>query len=341
MRIYIASTPYHLLLVGALQSEDRDKEAYVFYDDEVGFLARLAGPIDFFPNVALKIVRPFERHSSRLGKVIKSRSNARRIRQRIRQVTNPELYLFSATRRDVLRLMHLINGSVPAHYVEDGLDAYLPHSSQTKYVRGNVIQHYGNRIANGFPAPRVFDMTTATKFDSFHLLFPKFRRSSIPFDKTEKIHEGAFKQAVERLRESIDEFLPDRTPTHIVFPSHSSQISNVSEYLSSVKQWIADAKSTYPDNVCAIKLHPRESNNEIITGLSALEVVLYPSWIPAELIVHRLSPTCEILTGLSTFILSSSIIMPQRRLVLDETVSPEYARLFRIWDEPRRDSDGH
>jgi hypothetical protein len=333
VRIYLASTPFHLLVIGALQISTGDAPAVIMYDDEYGFISHLGSINRACPNAEIELLRPFER-SNRLSRVIKSRKGAKAILRRVKSSSGKvELFTCTSTRTDFLRVAHLLKESIPVHFVEDGLDAYLPHSSTELYRRGNFLQHYGTRLVNGFPSPDVWDNTTTMEFKRFHVLYPEICRSTIPQDRIECIEPSWFRQSVDRFNDICHDLVTTSSPTDVVFPSLSVHMPDVSFFLESLRQWVATVRSQAPNSICAIKLHPREFDEELMLGIDELDVIRYPSWIPAELLVHYLDPRCRITMGLSTFILSSKILAPERIILLDSSVKREYVRFFRDWDE--------
>jgi hypothetical protein len=331
LRIYIASTPYHLLLIGALQVGMHDTEAVVMYDDQYEFIAHSGSIAALFPNLRVEMLQPYDR-SSRWARALRSRISANSILKRIKHSENPELYFCCPTRRDVLRVAHCIKDSVPVHFVEDGLDAYFPHGV-TKPREGGHVQRYGARLINGFASPASFDATTVMKFQSFHLLFPEIRRPTIPLDQVERIEQSWLSTSVIRLRSITDKLTPAATPTDVWLPSLSVHISDISAFLASLEQQLAAVRAESAARVCAVKCHPREESPELLAGLGSLPVIQYPSWMPAELLLHRFDPSCIIRTGLSTFVLSSKIISPERVIWLDSSVSDEYADRLKRWDK--------
>jgi hypothetical protein len=335
VRIYVASTPYHLLLVGALQIGAGDNPAILMYDDEYRFIRNSGAIENAIPNVSVELLRSFDR-SSRLQSVIRSRASANAILRQVRSASEgAELFLCCPTRRDVLRVAHCLKLSVPIHFVEDGLDAYLPHGI-TKAPKSGFLRKLGTRLVNGFPPPTEFDSAAVMKFEQFHMLFPEIRRDSIPYSRVSTIKAEWFVEATRRLQPMVEDFLPDASPTDIWFPSLSVQMADVSSYLTSLEGWIDTVQSSSSVSKCAVKCHPREQNTELLSGLDSLDVVRYPPWIPAELLMHKFDPHCKIRTGLSTFVLSSKILAPDRVIWLDSSVRPEYRDKLKRWDDAIR-----
>jgi hypothetical protein len=334
LRIYIASTPYHLLVIGALQIGQEDTSAVVMYDDQYEFLAHVGGIASLFPNLKVEPLQPYDR-SMRLGRALKSRISAHTILRRIKDTDSPELYFCCPTRRDVLRVAYSLKGSVPIHFVEDGLDAYLPHGI-TKPDEGGTVKQSITRWINGFPSPDSFDTTMVMEYEKFHLLFPAIRRSTIPIQQVKQIEHSWFVGSVKRMRTLTDKLTPDDTPTDIWFPSLSVHLQDVSSYVRSVERQLAAVRAESTQSVCAVKCHPREENQELLLGLNSLEMIHYPPWLPAELLLHKFDPGCTIRTGLSTFVLSSMIVSPGRAVWLDSSVNQEYRDSFNRWEKSLR-----
>jgi hypothetical protein len=307
-----------------------DTEAVVMYDDQYEFIAHSGSIAELFPNLRVEMLQPFDR-SSRWARAFKSRISANSILRRIKHSENPELYFCCPTRRDVLRVAHCLKDSIPIHFVEDGLDAYFPHGV-SKPQEAGLVKRYGTRLINGFASPDLFDATTVMKFESFHLLFPEIRRPTIPLDQVERIEQPWLTTSAARLRSITDKLIPAASPTDVWLPSLSVHIRDIPAFLGSLEQQLAAVRSESADRICAVKCHPREESQELLAGLASLQMIQYPSWLPAELLLHRFDPSCIIRTGLSTFVLSSKMISPDRVIWLDSSVNDEYADRLKQWD---------
>jgi hypothetical protein len=336
VRIYIASSPYHLLLVTALQVGNGDAPAIVVYYDDSGFLGHVGSIDDALPNVSFEEIRSGQNYPSTLEKwrpIVETRKGADLIRRHIRALDgNVELYPCNGARRDILLTSYRVKGSIPIHFVEDGLDAYFWHSTKP-YSRRSLIHHYAWRLVNGHPMPDVFDTTTTLTYEKFHLLIPELRRSTIPLEKVEQIESPWVKEAADRLSKCVEPYVPSMSATDVLFASFSLNIDDIPSFVASVERWVNAVKSESIHRKCAVKLHPRESNSELIFGLKSLDLVLYPAWIPAELLIKYLDPNCRMTMGLSTFILSSNILSPGRRVRLDSSVPTAYADKLMEWDD--------
>lgn len=330
-RIYSAITPYHLLLVGALQVASGDAPSIVMFRDESGFLGHVGTITSALPNVQLELLEPLN-GSSKWQRAIKFRRSGNALLASVRALRgDAELYTFNSTGWDILRAVHQLKGTIPVHFVEDGLDAYLPHSSHP-YVSSSLLRHYGKRVLNGVPPPAYSDMTRTMRFDRFHLLFPDICRSTIPLERVQRIQGAWFRESVERFSMITDRFLPDVSPTDIYLPGLSDSTTDASSVVSLIEEWLTSIRATSPGSVCAVKLHPRERNRELLSRLDCLDLIRYPNWIPAELLVHSLDPLCRIRAGLTTFILSSKILVPERRIWLESSINHEYADTLKQWD---------
>ena len=334
MRIYVASTPYHLLVAAALQISTHDMPAVLMYDDEYGFVKHVGSLGSAFPGASVRILPSYER-SSRLGRVIGSRRSANAILRTIRAAEGPvKLFVCCPTRSDLLRTAHRLRGKVPTVFVEDGLDAYLPHSSNVRYERVNLVHHLGTRLVNGFPSPDVFDNTTVLDFQEFHVLLPELFRGTIDRNRIKPIAAQHFREGVSRLQCLTDPHVPDGvTPTNAWFPSHSKYLGGGRNLLRMIAEWSQGTMGASTSAVCVVKLHPRETSSELREGIGDLPLIEYPSWIPAELLLHRMDERCHIRMGLSTFVLSSKILKPSRQMEVDVSVEDEYFDVLRSWDD--------
>jgi hypothetical protein len=334
MRMYVASTPYHLVVATALQIAAEDAPALLMYDDQYGFARHVGNLEAAFPNVSIRLLPPYE-VSTRLGRVVGSRRSARVIVRSIRESPESvELFAFTPTRADVLRTAHRLRGRVTTVFVEDGLDAYLPHSSTERYARVNLVHHVGTRLVNGFPSPEIFDNTTILDFKEYHVLLPELCRSTIDQSRVRPIAAQDLRAGVTRLRSLTDRFVPDGPPpTDAWFTSHSKYMGGGSNLLGMIGEWSTEARQESEAAVCAVKLHPREDSAALLRGVMQLPVVNFPSWMPAELLLHRVQENCRIRMGLSTFVLSSKILRPTRRTEMDVSIASEHLKILRTWDD--------
>jgi hypothetical protein len=336
VRVYHACSPYHLILVGALQVGLGDVPATIIYHDQHGFLDQLGPIADAFPNVQLAPFHP-RLGSTRWSQAQEFRKSANLMYRLLREgPSDAELYTCNSTGWDLRRSVQRLNGAFPVHYVEDGLDAYLPHSSHPAEKHG-LGRYYANwmlyRVLYGVAPPDFYDMTAMVKFDKFHVVFPEICRSTIKQAQVERIERSWIEQSVERLGLVINYDLTKLSPTHVYFPGLSSHSTSPSELIDSIANWAASVRAQSPDNVCAVKLHPRERNQEAFSALDSQGIGQYPAWIPAELVMPSLTPGATMKMGLSTAILSSRVLCPDRTILLDASVKKEYADVLMRWDD--------
>src|ERR1700677_4881094 len=125
MRLYVAFTPYHILLVRALQIGAGDPDAALIFADEADILRhepRFLGPLG---TLTTHHLLPFGRGSD-VGASARARLNRVRMRKLLPQIEAGEVFLFNSLRPETWLIDKWMPERTRIHYVEDGLDAYFP-----------------------------------------------------------------------------------------------------------------------------------------------------------------------------------------------------------------------
>jgi len=171
----------------------------------------------------------------------------------------------------------------------------------------------------------------ALPFSRYHMLVPELAR--VPPDREVLgIPAACVGAAVEQLRPLLPLPVAPHTVTDLYLVAHSSRIADRRRYLAQLGHQIAATHERSQARVVAVKAHPRETDVILLSSLEATGAVVFPHWLPAELVVPSLRPDVDVHCGLSTFIVSSLMLMPRRRIHLDPSTEVAHADILRAWD---------
>jgi hypothetical protein len=326
-RLYLACTPYHLLMCLAIQVRDGCPPATLLYADEAGLLEE-------YPKVLGALEEWFSvQVIQRLGPVpvwrqpIAYRLAGRAARRALRAAREPErVFVCNGQRPEVYGIRRALRGRLPVDHVEDGLDAYIPCNTRPFPVWRARLHRWV--FAEFWPT----EMTAVLPFARQHVLSPEFARHGSETVAT-AIPGQCLSVAVRILSAPVGSGAgeePERV-THLRLLHLSNRISDVPEYFQELRAWAKFVRST-ENAVPAIKAHPREINAEVLDLLKTVDAFVFPNRVPIELVGLRLAPDVVVTCGLTTFIVSSRFLLPRRRIILDKSVNPLFVSSLRDWD---------
>ena len=118
--------------------------------------------------------------------------------------------------------------------------------------------------------------------------------------------------------------LPSHPVTDMYLLAHSERMPSVEDYVERIRGHIRSLNRVHSNTCVAVKAHPRERNDRLVAELEDLGAYVVPHWVPAELLVGIVDPQVSVHCGLTTFVLTSRLLLPERQLRLDPTVLPSH-----------------
>jgi hypothetical protein len=328
MRIYFTFSSYHLLLASALQQQAGDPEACIVYADESGLLRQRPEALRLLQKTHVELLPPMDR-SFRARDLWEQRANRLRAQSIVGRYagTGDEIMVCNSTRPETQWLKGRVGKRYALHYVEDGLDAYAAVNkrpvSPTREAAHWVV--YGRRH------PSVTDMLLRLPFESYHVLFPGLFRLQVDPRRIVPIDEEVLRRQVEQLGQLIGIEPDENAPfTHFRALRHTERIADVPAYVAEACTWARKVRGV--GGRAAVKAHPRETNVQLLRALREIGATELPRELPAEVLTRLLSPDCSITCGLSTFVLTSRIMLPGRRVYLEGAVDRALADRLAAWD---------
>jgi hypothetical protein len=329
-RAYLAWTPYHVLLSVAIQLRDGCPRAVMILADEANLLGRSPGLEsqlgEFFE---LQHIRTSE--DQPLWKMpVAARLGGREALAYIRAFS-PEatVFVFNGLTPQAQYLGRSLEGRGRFECVEDGLDAYVPYNFRPiPWWRRALF-----RWTVGNDHPFVTDSMTAMPFARYHMLAPALARVPADADaEVEEIPGPCLVEALSILQGPLSVHLALGSITDVLLLDHSDRIADVGRCLEDVADWVHSVRGRHPIGNPRVKAHPRETDRALLDGVDGLGDVALPHWLPIEIYANCLRPDATIHCGLTTFIVSSRVLIPDRRVLLNDDVPPEHAEILTRWD---------
>ena len=330
-RVYVAFTPYHLILIRALQMGYQGTPALVVVADEAR-ISQIIPEILDIPGVTRVVrLRPIERHPQLLS-ALTARFNARVAIRAVRKYSNATdpIYVFNGGRSETLALYKALRRSRSFQYVEDGLNAYLPRAD----LRVSTFKRAAFYGAYGAPHPHSADLISMFPYAKYHYLVPELARSEAPAAEIENVQEQMFVEAVRFLSGLLPTDTRTERITHLWFLANSDVVADVPEYLGQIERWATDIRREDPNAVPGVKAHPREQNSVLLGGIQSngSGVLTLPHQLPAELLAPDLNEGCVIRSSLSTFVVTSRFLINGRKIELEPDVPEDAFKKLSAWD---------
>jgi hypothetical protein len=238
-----------------------------------------------------------------------------------------EIMVCNSTRPETQWLKGRLGKRYALHYVEDGLDAY----AAVNKLPISPVREAAHWVVYGRRHPYVTDMLLRLPFESYYLLFPDLFRLDVDDRKIVPIDGSILRRQVEQLGQLIG-IQPDDKElfTHFRALRHTERIADVPAYVAEACTWARKVRGV--GGRAAVKAHPRERNVNLLRALREIGATELPRELPAEVLTPMLSPDCSISCGLSTFVLTSRVMLPRRRVYLEGTVDRALADRLAAWD---------
>lgn len=326
-RAYLASTPYHLVLSVAIQLRDGVPPGVMILADEANLLQRaptvrtvLDGILDVRSIPTLDQL-PLWRIP------LDARSSGWRALAILRSFDEEApVYVFNGLTPQAQYLRRALNGRGRFECVEDGLDAYIPYNFAAIPWWHRTL----HRWAFGNDHPFAHDTTSSLPFSRYHMLIPELARVP-PGSEVLGIPGTCVVEAVKMLEEAfpIDD---DHQPvTDLFLLDHSDRIDDVIRCVDDIA-CRANGVRGRSGGVPAVKAHPRETDRRLLELLGQLDELVFPHWVPAEMFAPHLRPDATVYCGLTTFVVSSRFLIPDRQILLNRAVRPDHGQVLVRWD---------
>lgn len=324
-RAYVAFTPYHLLLTLAIQYRDASPPATMLLSDDAGLLDRAPGLLAALPPElsvslldSLDGISPWMMPSRRFA-------SSRQVRDALRGREPAELFVFNGLTAQAFAAVRASRGAM-LNGVEDGLDSYLR-------ARSFTVPRWRSatfRLLFRQRHPHAQDITTALPYHTYHLLLPSIAR--VPAgSRLREIPAPCLRRAADRLGAALPSLSLGAPITHLRLLNHSDVYRDLDQVRCELVAWV-DRVSRSRGSRPAVKAHPRERDGSVHTMLEGLGVPVVPHWYPAEVMGGSLVPDVRVWCGLTTFAMTSRMLIPERSVILDDTVAREQAAILRKWD---------
>jgi len=330
MRAYLAYTPFHLLLSLALQHRDGSPEAVLLFADEAKILPQL-------PPLGDVLRREFElttlpRVTGRLRALgpIRSRKATRSTLAAVKGIPDLDvLFVLNGQNRPALSIGTHFQDAFEFSYVEDGLDAYLPVNFRTV----GPFHRRAHVLAFGWNHPHLIDMTEALPFSSWNVLFPEVTRLRVDTALIDAIPADCLRWATTRLETALAPLSINHPVTHLYLLGIQEDRRGSDSALFALRTWIDTVMHDEPKATLAVKPHPRETNRRLLDAVGSIGgVQVLPPWLPAEMLTSYLAADVTIRCDLTTFAMTSRILLPGRSVELEPTVAVDASAMLHRWD---------
>ena len=298
----------------------------VFYADDADILRHEPHFLDPLKSTTIHRLQAVTSYTSLSG-CLRSRRNQWVMRTTLNEELKGggDVYLFNALKPETWPIRKWLPQSSRLHFVEDGLDAYMPYNVRNiSWVRRSLF-----RSAFGCPHPNALDKTIARSYDTFHLVAPELSRTPEPMIA---IRDIWLQKAMSDFSSIVPVDSDQPIVTDLILLPHTESISDVDGFVSNLRRALARIRTDNSEAVLAIKAHPRERDDLLLSLGASMGDVCFPNWMPGELLAPSLHSECRIVTGLSTFIVTSRTLLPARKISLYGPVDPQSLDRLQSWD---------
>jgi hypothetical protein len=329
-RAYLAYTPFHLLVSLALQHRDGRPRSTLLFGDEACILREAPALGQLLCEEFDLVLLPRVTGPLRVLGPVRSRRATRETLVAVGSLPDlRSLYIFNGQNRPALSVGKHYDGSVRFSYVEDGLDAYLPVNLRAV----GPIHRRLHVLAFGWSHPHLIDMTEALPFSHWNVLFPEATRVRVRPEEITPIPAECLRWAVERMQAGLPDLDVGRPVTHLyllgVHPSGRSPDAS----MFALRTWVNSVRHEQPSASLAVKPHPRETNRRLLDALHRIDgLEVLPSWMPAEMLAPSLAEGVTIRCDLTTFVMTSRVLLPGRVVELEPGVAIDAAAMLHRWD---------
>jgi Alpha-2,8-polysialyltransferase (POLYST) len=293
--IFVAYTPYHVLLACCIaMSDNKDEQNYLlivsnFSDADILCKALKNWKDSPFLSIELFLgeygIDQMPKWKARFLRYFTVRSICSKIGKFINTLNINRIYLFNEDRPQSLYLLNLVKlskGLCRAIFVEDGAVTY------NSYIeKKNWIYLFLGKIIYGYWWKNVEVMGSSPFFDSIKAVFPDFVRPELSQKKVEKIYVESFLNG--NTNDFVYKYLENYGLTldklnsfdGMILLSNSRIINQFPEYRKMIEKVIDLAQSK--NLKVAVKYHPRDANVDHFE-LASKGVDVLNSSVPIELI---------------------------------------------------------
>ncbi|WP_137286129.1 polysialyltransferase family glycosyltransferase [Halorussus salinisoli] len=313
--LYIAHTPYHVLLASTLAAsaeEDRERHLVSVLDSDMAELLR---------SLELDEDPPFDHVYSIPGTLdttgrrgeLRKKVNSLRVRRYVNCERPDELYTFNDHRPESQAAFDALGDDVRRIYVEDGTAAYARFPPADEWTRLGYLKaklFYGPWRRN----PRL--LGTTDWIDEVRLVFPDHALPEVRANPVVPIPRESvlvladadwFRRYVEQ--SGVDETL-DRLDA-LVFVTHSNYVGDISNYVE-LLETLVDRLTERGFRV-GLKYHPREKQKAFEFDRDDVEVL--SRGVSAE-VLYVADPTLDfVVGGMSTALLTARWLLDDATVV--------------------------
>ncbi|HTR70207.1 MAG TPA: hypothetical protein VMH41_08255 [Mycobacteriales bacterium] len=325
-RLYLAFTPYHLLVCLAVQERDGFPPATVLFADEAGLADHAPGFVTGLAPYLEVVLRPRLEIGSTVTYPWRCRSLARGARRALVELQPvSEIFVANGVRPESFGVLRTARGA-KVHYLEDGFDAYVACNRQD-IARWHRSAH---RLLCGHPHPSTRDMTEVAPYAAYHVVAPEIART--PRALTAPVPRSSLAFAAAVVADALPLTRPSQWITDLFTLGNTERLPDPARYLSRIADRIDRLRGEVPSAYVAVKAHPRERDVDFLDGLSQLCDFVVPHWAPAEVLCGSLDANVRIYTTAATFLITSRLLVPDRELHLEGGLEGAAREMFFRWD---------
>lgn len=334
MNLFVAHTPYHIVLSTLLASCEHDNNFLIIVNDfeHADIYKKI---FSLWKKNPFKKVEAFSSiyKNNFFVKYLNKIVNSRRMKKLVKNYDFKRVYIFndqSLESQAAANFSYKVNNYVTLIYVEDGLAVYVKNLnfesnkfSENKYKK-NIFKKKINKFLFGFeymyyksqvsmPGIKKLFVTSPELLDKN--LFNKFKIEKINLEKLHDIFDFNFLRLIEE--EYNFYFKSLLNIDLIIFLPHSELLKD-----NKYKKLIMEVLKKYNNKNLAVKCHPRDKNfcsskfNIFDGKYNILEI---PQSVPSEFIALYLSKNNifpEIIGFVSTSLYTSKVLLPLSNVYL-------------------------
>lgn len=307
-QLFVAQTPYHLLLSVSLVKD---------YGNKMNPVLLIHGNVLIKPKMLQDLSRVFKEviiiksvNSGHVKNVFKKYrgifKGIKKIKRKINFSLINELFIFNNKNLITRKIIQLADsgGTCFINYVEDGSAAYSSSRWEKNYK--NLLKSYIFRIMYGLKeyGEIVEVIGEANYIDKNIVMFPKLIRDELLGTPTEAIKKARFISAIDLLYKDDFGKYNIKNNSVILFLDLSAFIDRLSyNYKSQVTQ-IINFYNDMGKNIY-VKYHPRETDYYINKDLQNVQII--DQHIPSEVIMRSSSKDTTIISSVSTTLITARL----------------------------------
>ncbi len=341
-QIFVAFSPYHLLLSLVLARNQNDKVVnHLVVVSDFGGANTLLDALNSWsqsPFASIVSLPGTYGNPGMLRTAFIMRRNARTIERLVLHENFDYVYVFNDLRAEAQAALYYSqrgNRTALGVYGEDGSAAY---SSQRRR-RQNTPRLILQKLLFGTWWEDVGVLGTCSYVDEVRALFPQFVRPELKLKPVAHVPRDAFLRL--RHEEFLFNYLEAMGMTRselyyadlILVVEHSDDILQIPDYRLAFEQLLASAVSH--DLRVAIKYHPRDVRRHFISIADVPDVLILPRWLPIELVYLLAGHRIRYVAGdMSTALLTAKWLLDNTTVIsLMRMAGREDASLLETFDK--------